>query len=203
MGMAKNQLATNEIEDERRLVSLAQGGDHQAFDHLINLHQGRIINLAQRLLSNHQATNRDDAYDVAQEVFIKFYRHLDQFNPTQQLSSWLYRITVNTCHDFTRSQRRRTPVSLEEVLEERIIPEPAGNDNVEKKAILRQEQNMILKALATLTEKERVAIVLRDIEGLSSEEVAAILGSSPTTVRSQISSARSKLRQFRKRWLEK
>ena len=79
----------------------------------------------------------------------------------------------------------------------------SSNENVEAAAIAAQERAMIEEALRTLTEKERAAIVLRDLEGLTTEEVAGVLGSSPTTVRSQISSARVKIKKFRDRYRQR
>ena len=82
------------------------------------------------------------------------------------------------------------------------MPMLASRDNSEHAAMQAEEQAMVMRALATLSEKERAAIVLRDLEGLPTEEVARILGSSATTVRSQISTARTKIKEYRDRWLK-
>lgn len=181
-----------------QLILRAQQGDLHAFDRIIIMHQKRVVSVAWRMLGN-----REDAMDACQEVFIKAYRNLGRIDPDRDFSGWLYRITINVCHDQARSRNRRRQLSLEEAIEAGNIPEPASHHDTETSAILRQEQAIVSLALATLTEKERAAIVLRDLEGLSSDEVAVILGSSPATVRSQISSARSKIRLFRERLQKK
>jgi RNA polymerase sigma-70 factor, ECF subfamily len=180
------------------LISRAQLGDVTAFDEIIISHQRKVITLAWRLLGN-----QDDARDAAQETFLRVYRHLNKFDPTRDFSGWLYRIAINVCRDFARRRNRRKHASLEAEVEAGNLPEPASRDNTEAAAVHAQEKAMIARALATLTAKERAAIVLRDMEGLPTEEVARILGSSPVTVRSQICSARKKIKTFRERWLRR
>jgi RNA polymerase sigma-70 factor (ECF subfamily) len=179
-----------------RLISRAQAGDLRAFDQIMIDHQRRIMSLAWRLLGN-----QEDARDAAQETFLRVYKHLNKFNPSQEFSAWLYRIAVNVCRDFARKRNRNLHVSFEAEIESGNMSEPVSSLNTEASAMRAQEQLMVLKALATLSGKERAAIVLRDLEGLPTEEVANILGSSPTTVRSQICSARIKIKTFRDRCL--
>jgi RNA polymerase sigma-70 factor (ECF subfamily) len=180
-----------------RLILRARAGDTTAFDQLITGHQRRVISLAWRLLGN-----PDDARDAAQEAFLRLYRFIDKYDPTQDFSGWLYRIVVNVCRDFQR-KRRHNVSSFEAELEAGTIAEPASPLNTESAAMAAEEQAIVLKALATLSAKERAALVLRDLEGLPTEEVARILGSSPTTVRSQISAARVKIKAFRNAWERK
>src|SRR5262245_4046479 len=181
-----------------RLIARAQAGDALAFDQLLIQHQHRVIALAWRLLGN-----RDDARDAAQESFLRVFKHLNKFDPAQDFSGWLYRIVVNVCRDLARRRRHGSQLSLEAEFEAGHLKEPAGPQDTEAAAMQAQEQAIIARALATLTGKERAAIVLRDLEGLPTEEVARILGSSPTTVRSQISSARVKIRAFRRRFMKR
>jgi RNA polymerase sigma-70 factor (ECF subfamily) len=179
------------------LILRAQSGDHAAFDQIIVSHQQRVIALAWRMLGN-----PEDARDAAQETFLRVYKHLNRFDPAQEFSAWLYRIAVNVCRDLAR-KRRGNQSSLEAEIEAGKIAEPISPHNTEAAALIAQEQAILRRALATLPEKERAAIVLRDLEGLPTEEVARILGSSPTTVRSQISSARVKIKAFRERLLKR
>lgn len=179
-----------------RLIARAQAGELRAFDQIMLDHQRRIVSLAWRLLGN-----QDDARDAAQETFLRVYKHLNKFDPSQEFSAWLYRIAVNVCRDFARKHQHRRHSSFEAEIEAGNISEPVSPHNTEHSAMHAQEQRIVLKALAMLPEKERAAIVLRDLEGLPTEEVARILGSSPTTVRSQISSGRVKLKTFRDRCL--
>jgi RNA polymerase sigma-70 factor (ECF subfamily) len=180
-----------------RLIIRAKAGDTTAFDQIIIDHQRKIISLAWRMLGN-----REDARDAAQETFLRVYKSFGKFDPAQDFNGWLYRIAVNVCHDFAR-KRRGNHYSLEAEVESGAMAEPVSPHNTESAALLAQEQAMLMRALATLPEKERAAIVLRDIEGLDTEEVARILGSSPTTIRSQISAARVKIKAFRDRCLRR
>ncbi|MBK6797300.1 MAG: RNA polymerase sigma factor [Acidobacteria bacterium] len=200
--MKNNLTSADEIAEEKlltnNLILRAQQGDLQAFDQVMIRHQRRVITLAWRMLGN-----KDDARDAAQEVFIRVYKNLSKVDSERDFSGWIYRITINVCRDLAKTRSRNSQLSLEEGIETGSLAEPLSTDNTESMAIYNQEQMIIARALATLTEKERAAIVLRDLEGLPGDEVARILGSSPTTVRSQISSARSKIRLFRERWLKK
>lgn len=180
------------------LIARARAGDATAFDQLIIGQQHRVIALAWRLLGN-----QDDARDAAQESFLRLYKNLDKFDPTKDFSGWLYCIVVNVCRDIARKRKSSGQASLEAEFEAGKLREPASNHNTEVAAMLSQEHALLARALATLTERERAAIVLRDLEGLATEEVARILGTKPATVRSQISSARSKIKIFRERWLKK
>ena len=181
------------------VIEQAKAGDSYAFEQLITSYQHKVVATAWRILGN-----QEDARDAAQEVFLRVYRYLKKFRSGEDFSAWLYRITINVCRD---AHRRRGPLdrfaSLESERELGNLPEAAGTDDVEAAAILSQEQAIIASALDTLSPKEREAIVLRDLEGLSTEEVAQILGSSATTVRSQISSGRAKIKQYRDRMLNR
>ncbi|HKE05310.1 MAG TPA: sigma-70 family RNA polymerase sigma factor [Blastocatellia bacterium] len=180
-----------------RLIIRAKAGDRTAFDQIIISHQRKIISLAWRMLGN-----QEDARDAAQETFMRVYKSFGRFDPAQDFNGWLYRIAVNVCRDLAR-KRRSNHFSLEAEVESGAIAEPASPHDTESAALLAQEQAILRRALATLPEKERAAIVLRDLEGLETEEVARILGSSPTTVRSQISAARVKIKAFRERFLKR
>jgi len=179
-----------------RLIIRAKAGDTTAFDQIIISHQRKIISLAWRILGN-----QEDARDAAQETFLRVYKSFGRFDPAQDFNGWLYRIAVNVCRDLAR-KRRSNHFSLEAEVESGAITEPVSPYNTESAAVLAQEQEILRRALASLPEKERAAIVLRDLEGLDTEEVARILGSSPTTVRSQISSARVKIKAFREKFLK-
>ena len=175
------------------IIGRAREGDALAFEQLITFYQHRVVATAWRMLGN-----REDARDAAQEVFLRVYRYFKNFRAGEDFSAWLYRITINVCRD---AHRRRGPqervTSFEAESQLGNLRDLAGSDDVEAAAILSQHHAIIARALDTLSSKEREAIVLRDLEGLSTEEVAHILGSSATTVRSQISSARTKIKRYR------
>ena len=131
--------------------------------------------------------NREDAKDAAQEVFTKLHRSLARFDDERDLGPWLYRVTVNVCRDVRR--RSRGEVAFEsglDVASEATDPEQSA---------AAQRRRMVLDALGELSQREREVIVLRDLEGRSTEEVAEILGSSEGTVRSQLSTGRTKLKK--------
>jgi len=174
-----------ETDDTARLVALTLGGDSTAFEQIIRRYETRVMTMAARLLGT-----RDDARDVAQEVFLRAFKYLHRLDVQKPVEPWLMRITVNVCRDQARLRQRRqaTFVGVE------------VSDAVDRSAdpyadAARQQEHRILQhALAMLPEKERLAIVLRDVEGLTTAEVASILQSSETTVRSQVSRGRVRLK---------
>lgn len=174
------------------LIARAQSGDADAFDQLMICNERRVVAIAWRLLGN-----RDDARDAAQETFLRVYRHLHKFDLERDFGGWLYRIAVNVCRDQAR--KRKTVTSLEDETEAAGL---ATEDGLENRILQSQQRALVIKALSSLSQKERAAVVLRDLEGLATEEVARILGSTPTTIRSQISSARVKIKNFRDRYLK-
>ena len=167
----------------RQWIARAKSGDSAAFEQLLALHGRMVLRMAQRLLLNDA-----DAQDAAQEVFLRLHRSLHKFQEDRDLVPWLYRVTVNICHD--QRKRRKPAVTLEDV------PELAASEADSEQQLNAQQRRLLLRAaLASLTERERDAIVLRDLEGLSTAEVARILGTTETTVRSQISMGRVKLKR--------
>ena len=170
----------------------ARRRDH--FERLMKAHERRVVGTAWRLLGR-----LEDAQDAAQEVFLRLYRHLDRFDAGRPLEPWLYRVTVNVCRDLGRRRRQRQAVPLEEV--EPSLPLASADPDPGAAASLAEERRIVEQALGTLAEKERAALVLRDVEGLPTAEVAEILGSSQTTVRSQICRARLKIKKYRDRKL--
>ena len=178
------------------LIERARGGDAIAFDQIMIAHQQRVMATAWRMLGN-----SEDARDAAQEVFLRVYKHLHKYDAQQEFSGWLYRIIINVCRDAVR-KRKNNHSSFEAEMAAGHLAEFISNDNSESAAIKSEQHAIVIKALSTLTEKERAVIVLRDLEGLTTEEVAQILGSSATTVRSQISTARTKIKLYRDRFLK-
>lgn len=150
------------------------------FERLMRLHERMVVGVAYRLLGR-----MEDAQDAAQEVFLKLFQRHDQIEGDAK--PWLYRVTVNVCNDW---YRRRVVVSAPD----ENAADPSANALA---TITFAERKRLLKeGLKTLGERERQAIVLRDIEGLSTQEVAKILGVEEVTVRSQISVARVKLAKY-------
>ncbi len=173
------------------LVERARVGDTGAFERLLEAHERQVVSTAWRLLGR-----LEDAEDAAQEVFLRLYRFLGSVEAGRALEPWLYRVTVNVCRDLGR-RRRRWPMALEDSPE--IGRMAASGPDPAARATLAEERRIAEEALGTLAEKERAALVLRDVEGLSTRQVAEILGSTEVTVRSQISRARVKIKDYRKK----
>ncbi len=179
--------------NEKDLIRKAKQGDMLAFEELILKHEKIVYNLALRMM-NHS----EDAQDIAQEVFLKVYRSLANFDERSAFSTWLYRITHNTCIDEMRKRKGKQTYSLEEDLESEdgsMQRQVADAGDTPEESLLRAEQKSeILQALDTLSEEHKAAVVLRDVKGLSYEEISEILELSLGTVKSRISRARNQLK---------
>lgn len=193
--MADFRLTADDAGQPAGLIARAKLGDLDAFDQIMRLHQKQVLMTALRLLGN-----MEDAQDAAQETFLRLYKSLNRLPDVLEMKSWLYRVTVNICNDVHRQRGRRKTEPLTGLLG----LEPASSHPDPEKAWSEVERGQLVEmALKTLPEKERAAVVLRDVQGLSTREVAEILGSSEVTVRSQISVARGKLKKFTDRYLRK
>ncbi len=146
------------------------------FEAVVVANERRLLALSYRLLDS-----TDAARDAVQDVFLKLFRHWNRVEADP--AGWLYRVTVNVCFD----QRKRTRPWVE-------LGAIAASTNLEAGAAIEEQRRMLLEELQRLPERERTAVVLREIEGLSTAEVAVLMGSEEVTVRSQISSARARLK---------
>ena len=178
------------------LVERAKSGEPAAFEQLIDCYQRKVMMTAWRMLGD-----QEDARDAAQEVFLRVYKYLGGFRSNQDFAAWLHRIIINVCRDHLRKRSRFA--SLETECEPGSLDKIPGSEDVEAAVVSSQERAILTRALATLSRKERAALVLRDLEGFTTEEVARVLGSTQTTVRSQICSARAKVKQYCKRYLNR
>lgn len=174
------------------LIEHAASGDKAAFDRIMIHSQQRVMAMTWRLLGNDA-----DARDASQEVFLRVYKYLGSFKQDQDFFAWVYTIAVNVCRDIAkkRAYHNDTVVLEPDTAEEAWSPS-SNEESADDAAIRAEERELIAKAMATLPYKERASIVLRDVEGYSTNEVALIMNSSATTVRSQISSARRKIRIY-------
>ena len=179
---------------ERDLIRKAKQGDMHAFEELILKHEKIVYNVALRMM-NHG----EDAKDISQEVFLKAYRSLSNFDERSAFSTWLYRITYNTCIDDMRKRKGKQSYSLEEELENEegsMQRQIADEGDTPEESLLREEQKSeILQALDNLSAEHKAAIILRDVKGLSYEEIAEILELSLGTVKSRISRGRNQLKK--------
>jgi len=183
-----------------RLIESAVAGDTAAFEQIMNHSQQKVMAMTWRILGNEA-----DARDASQEVFLRVYKYLGRFKQDQDFFAWLYRITVNVCHDIARKRQQHSDrfMSLTAGADEGAFAEPAEQEDAEEAFVHTQQRELIARAMATLPPKERASIVLRDVEGLPTDEVARIMNSSSTTVRSQISSARKKIKIYCEQYLRR
>ena len=183
------------------LLKKSLKGDNEAFGELILKYENFVYNTVY-----HAIGNRDDAFDVSQEVFIKAFRALKNFRGDCKFSTWLYRIAINASKDYIREKSKRRTVSLSDWTDEENGNKPPDiiEDSIDAKPEESYERNetrdSVRKAIANLSEDHRNVIVLRDIEGYSYEEIADMLNLEIGTVKSRISRARNAIKENLKEW---
>lgn len=183
------------IENEKVLLDRCCTGDAAAFETLISSYQKKVYNIAYRMLGN-----IDDASEIAQEVFIKVFKSIRQFKGEAAFSTWVYKITVNMCLDELRKRKKSRAVYIDEAVrledgevEKQIPGELPGPEEMAEKNELRK---IVENAIRRLDEKHRCVIVLRDIQGMSYEEIAQILNCPSGTIKSRINRARAALKDM-------
>ena len=197
MALPGNALTRNQTS-LALLVERAAAGDTAAFEQVMIHSQQRVMAMSWRILGNEA-----DARDASQEVFLRVYKYLGRFKQDQDFFAWAYRITVNVCRDMLKKRQHQNDRFRSLGAEPKEALEiPFEHEGAEQSLIQAQRRELISRAIATLPFKERASIVLRDVEGLSTDEVAQILKSRSTTVRSQISSARRKIRDYCRAYLK-
>lgn len=177
--------------DEKKLVELFKKGDRSAFNELVLKYQNTVMNIAFGMLSV-----REDAEDAAQEVFLKIYKNISAFNENSTLSTWIYRITVNTCNDILRKRIKGKTVSIypdNDDDSEIVIPDTSHTP--EEAAQASEIRRQLLDAIAGLKEEYRTVITLFDLEGMSYDEISKIVNIPVGTVKSRLSRARGQLRK--------
>ena len=183
-------------KDERQLVRRAKRGDEKAFRTLMERYRRKVFSIAYGMVHNPEA-----AYDISQEVFIKVFRYLGSFQGTSSFYTWLYRISVNLSIDWLRKQGR-TSLDFDDSLLRRepdgaealVVPKLQDGDPF--KALDRKElREQIAKAFESLSEKHRAVLLLREVEGLSYDEIARALKIHKGTVMSRLHHARRNLQR--------
>lgn len=179
--------------EEQVWISQSAAGDAHAFAHLVERYEKTVYHHALRLVGS-----REDAADVTQEVFWKAWRALPSFRKESSFSTWLYRLTDNACLDLLRREKkRRGDTSLEtdeglSLAQQLPHPAPSPQDHVEAQ----ERQAALEQGLAQLSEEHRRILVLREISGLSYQEIGSILGLSDGTVKSRLARARMALANY-------
>lgn len=178
-------------EEEMRIISKVLSGDTDAFELLV-LDQSKIVyNLALRM-----AGNEEDAYDISQEAFLKAYTNLSTFRGECKFSSWLYRLTTNLCLDFIRKRNRQKTIPLiyeDDEGNEECMEIPDETFSPETEAERRELQQNVRAGLAQLPPMQREILMLREIGGMSYDEISDQLQIEEGTVKSRIFRARKKL----------
>jgi len=184
-------------KDDFNLINRFKDGDASAFDEIIFKYQDKLYNLCRHMLGN-----AHDAEDAAQDVFLKAYQNLNRFKPEASLLTWLYRIAINTCIDYRRKPFFESLFKNSKEGDVFVIDQPSDSPSPEKLYESKEIGNAIQFALGRLSEKLRTVIVLKEIEGLSYEEISEVLDVSIGTVKSRISRAREELKELLKKFRE-
>ena len=181
-------------EHEKHCIERVLKGDANAFEHLVHAYEKTVYNLALRTLGN-----REDAEDITQEAFLKAYRSLDSFRGDSKFSVWLYRIVSNLCLDLLRSRQRKPTQSLTvedddgEIGELEISDEHFSPEKLLDRKLTRES---VQRGLSALPDDARQILLLRELQGMSYEEIGQALDLEPGTVKSRIFRARKRLCAF-------
>ena len=176
---------------DRELVRRAQANDKEAYEELVRRHQQRVFAVAGGILRR-----REDVEDIAQQVFVKAYVSLKRFDGRAAFSTWLYRITLNECWDLLRKKKVR-PLLYESDLSEEQAQRVADAENSEGAGPdIRQRletQQRVERLLAGLDERDRLMLILKEVEGFSIEEIAEVLALNANTVKVRLFRARRRV----------
>jgi len=184
--------------EEQKLILAVKAGDAAAFQTLVNKYKNQVYSHCYRMVNDEEESN-----DLSQEVFLKVFRYIQKYEHTYSFYTWLYRITVNSCIDYLRKKRRHpNNVSLSHGYDN--DPSEVGKDQdypdfsmMPDKHLHTLELNGVLsKAIGELSEKLRVIIVMKEIDGMSYDEIADILKCSRGTVKSRLFRARERLKEL-------
>jgi len=189
-----HQPAAPAAVDERQLVRLAQKGDKEAFEALVQRHQYRVFAVARGILKR-----QEDVEDVAQQVFVKAYFSLKKFDQRAAFSTWLYKITVNECWDLLRKRKARPLVYESDFSEEQTRLYAAneyesikGPDTSDRMAMRESLEAM----LGQLEKRDRAMLVMKEVEGFSVEEIAESMGLNSNTVKVRLFRARRRIMEY-------
>src|SRR5450755_1222628 len=175
---------------DRELVRRAQADDKEAYEELVRRHQQRVLAVASGILRRHE-----DVEDIAQQVFLKAYFSLKRFDGRAAFSTWLYRITLNECWDLLRKKKVR-PLLYESDLSEEQAQRVASAENSDGGPDIRQRletQQRVERLLAGLDERDRLMLMLKEVQGFSIEEIAEVLELNANTVKVRLFRARRRV----------
>lgn len=183
------------VDDEATLIAQLRAGDEAAFEQVVRAYGGRLLAVARRIVSS-----EEDARDAVQDAFLNAFRSLDRFEGNAKLSTWLHRIVVNAALMKLRTRKRKPEQSIEGLLpsflddghhEERF---QSWDEPVDKLMERAENRELVRRQIDALPEGYRTVLVLRDIEGLDTEETAKVLGLSVNATKIRLHRARQALR---------
>ena len=191
--MAEKPAAEKRPElSEIDLIRRARLEDTSAYEELVRRYYGKIYGLVYGMLSN-----REDAEDVTQEVFVKAWKALGHFREQASFYTWIYRIAINRTVNFRKKRNRRKTVQFEEfdpdIKQAESYKAFSSKGSVLRKMNLSEFQKKMNEALLTLSDKHRAVVIMHDVQGMPHSEIAGIMGCSEGTVRSRLFYARKKL----------
>lgn len=181
--------------DDAALLARLRRKDEAAFDELVDAAAGRMLSVARKMMPTEA-----DAEDAVQDAFLSAFKSLERFDGRSKLTTWLHQITVNACLMKLRSKRRRPEKSMDALLPEFVADghqkEPQKRWHAEGSGGIEQAEvrSLVRARIEELPEQYRVVLVLRDVEGLDTEETAAVLGVTLDTVRTRLHRARQALK---------
>jgi len=179
------------VNEEKEIIKRVTEGDANAFEELVLANQNNVYNLAMKM-----TRNEEDALDISQEAFIKAYQQLGKFRGDSRFSVWLYRLTYNLCIDFLRKRPNAKVISLDyedESGDVKPLEVPDLRDLPEDAAIRAEMRKTLAESIKELPPKHREILVMREITGMSYDEIAETLGVNAGTVKSRLARARLKL----------
>jgi RNA polymerase sigma-70 factor (ECF subfamily) len=177
--------------DDRELVRRAQGEDQEAFEELLRRHQHRVFAVAGGILRR-----REDVEDIAQQVFVKAYFSLKRFDQRAAFSTWLYKITVNECWDLLRKKKVRPLVYESDLSEEQakqVIAAEGKNSSGPDISERLEARQRVENLLEGLDERDRLMLILKEVEGFAVEEIAQVLDLNANTVKVRLFRARRRI----------
>jgi len=188
--LKKPEVIVNQDNDREIVLAIQHNTDRDAFEKLLDRYQDKVYQFCFRFTGN-----REDAADCSQEIFIKLYQRIRQFNHKSKFSTWLYRIMINTCQDMVKSKSYKYSKQSVEIGQPETdnagiqIPAPESSDP-EKTMQHKEIQLWFQKTLMKLREMQRIVLIMRDVEGKSYEEIARATSLNIGTVRSTLARAR-------------
>lgn len=187
-------------EPDHSLVGRVQAGERAAFDVLVRRHQHRVLAVIGRYIADWS-----ECQDVAQEAFVRAFRAIDSFRGDAQFSTWMHRIAVNTAKNHLTAQNRRPPAADIDLIDAEVVNDSArlrDTDTPERELMREQVERCVLAAVAQLPADWRQAFELREVQGLSYEQIAQSMNCPVGTVRSRIYRAREAIDQHLRPLLE-